>query len=106
MHLITQKASPLCIAVKYFIVGQALAAAVLRVQGDVCVRPCMLSKVECYDILLLVARHISLHLHIGDFKMAYQCVCVCRYVCLCVCMCVCMYVCMYVFVCVCEFLYG
>ena len=41
MHLITQKASPLCIAVKYFIEGQASAAAwVLHVQGDVCVRAC------------------------------------------------------------------
>ena len=27
MHLITQKASPLCITVKYFIVGQASSAA-------------------------------------------------------------------------------
>jgi hypothetical protein len=45
------------------------------VQGDVCVRPCVLYKVECDGILLLAARHILLHLHIGDFKMAYQCVC-------------------------------
>jgi len=36
MHLITQKAFPLCIAVKYFIGGQASAAAqVLHVQSDV-----------------------------------------------------------------------
>jgi hypothetical protein len=45
------------------------------------VHACVLYKVECDGILFLAARHILLHLHTGDFKMAYLCVCV--YVCAC-----------------------
>ena len=82
MHLITQKASPLCIAVKYFIGGQASAAAqVLHVQSNVCVRACCIrwSAMAFCFFLRAIFGYIYI-LGASEWRVS---------VCVCVCVCVC-----------------